>query len=100
MFTGLETESRRYADVYLLEQNYPNPFNPATTIQFTLQHSGFVRLRVYDILGDEVTTLVSAEFPAGPHLVRWDASNRPSGVYFYRLEAGAYVETRKLILLR
>jgi hypothetical protein len=83
-----------------LFQNYPNPFNPSTTIRFTLSHSGFARLTVYDILGREIATLLAAELPAGVHTVRWDASNHPSGIYFYRLESGSFVETQRLILLR
>jgi hypothetical protein len=83
-----------------LLQNYPNPFNPMTTISFMLDRSARVKLSVYDVLGAEVATLVLAELPAGAHSFRWDASNKPSGVYFCRLEAGSFVETKKLVLVR
>jgi hypothetical protein len=85
---------------YFLDQNHPNPFNPATTIQFSLPRSSFVTLKVFNLLGEEIATLVAQEFKAGNHTVNWNASGAPSGVYFYRLQAGAYVETKKMLLLR
>ena len=85
---------------YSLEQNYPNPFNPATQIRFTAAHDGFVSLKVYDVLGKEVATLVGAEKTAGSYSVRWDAGNFPSGVYFYRLKTGEFTDTKKLILMK
>jgi hypothetical protein len=83
-----------------LDQNYPNPFNPSTTITFSLPRLGAVSLRIFNLLGEEVTTLVTGNRDAGTHTVQWDASGQPSGVYFYRLEAGEFVETRKLVLVR
>lgn len=83
-----------------LEQNYPNPFNPSTTIKFSLPKTSYVTLRVLNILGEEVSTLVSQELLAGTHRTVWDAISMPSGVYFYRLQAGEFTETKKLILLR
>ena len=83
-----------------LEQNYPNPFNPSTTITYELTNDSFVVLRVFDVLGREVRTLVNERESAGNHSVRFDATNLPSGVYFYRLEAGMYHETKKLLLLK
>lgn len=83
-----------------LHQNYPNPFNPSTTISYELPWSAFVVLTVYDVLGREVETLVNERQIAGSHSVRFDGSALPSGVYFYRLEAGTYHETKKLILLK
>jgi photosystem II stability/assembly factor-like uncharacterized protein len=100
LYTDVEPAESFIPAVHLLEQNYPNPFNPVTTIRFTLPQQGFVTLKVYDILGEEVITLLSGEFLAGQHSVRWDASNKPSGVYFYRLESGSFVQTKKLVLLR
>jgi photosystem II stability/assembly factor-like uncharacterized protein len=83
-----------------LLQNYPNPFNPSTTIEFALPKSAFVTLKVYNLLGEEVATLVAEQRSAGIHKFNWDARGLASGVYLYRLEAGEFVETRKLILMR
>ena len=85
---------------YRLDQNYPNPFNPTTSIRFALPSSGFVRLEVFNTLGEEVTTLVAHELPAGIHAVNWNARDLASGVYLYRLRAGDYVDTKKLLLLK
>ena len=83
-----------------LEQNYPNPFNPATTIEFSLPQRQEVTLKVYDLLGREVATLVNANIEAGVHSVTFDASNLPSGVYIYRLQAGEFTETKKMVFLK
>jgi hypothetical protein len=83
-----------------LEQNYPNPFNPSTTIQFRVPNSSFVNLKVYDILGREVATLVNEEKPAGNYEVEFNANDLSSGIYFYTLKAGKYLQTRKLILMK
>jgi len=85
--------------IFSLCQNYPNPFNPATTIQFALPKSGWATLKVFDILGKEVAILVSEELGAGYYSVRWQASV-PSGIYFYRLQAGEFVETKRMVLLK
>ncbi|MCW5896356.1 MAG: T9SS type A sorting domain-containing protein [Bacteroidetes bacterium] len=84
----------------LLDQNYPNPFNPATTISFSIPSKSFVSLKVFDALGREVTVLLSEELAAGTYAQRWNAEGLASGVYFYRLQAGSFVETKKLLLLR
>jgi hypothetical protein len=97
--TGVEEESGLPA-AFSLGQNYPNPFNPTTMIRYTLAAPSDVRLTVYDMLGREVTTLVNERKEAGAYDVRFDASSLASGLYFYRLKAGAFVETRKLLLLR
>jgi len=86
--------------VYELSQNYPNPFNPATTIQFSIADLRFVELKIFDLLGREVRTLVSEERAAGSYSAKWDASNLPSGTYIYRLKAGSYTETKKMILMK
>ncbi|MBI4427716.1 MAG: T9SS type A sorting domain-containing protein, partial [Ignavibacteriales bacterium] len=85
---------------FKLIQNYPNPFNPSTEIQFSLPQRNHVTLTVFDLLGREVATLVSEELSAGSYSARWDATGFPSGVYFCRLQAGDFVETKKLVLVR
>jgi hypothetical protein len=85
---------------FRLRQNYPNPFNPTTTISFTLPVQSFVSLRVFDAAGKEVAVLLAEELSAGTYSKEWNAARLPSGVYFYRLQAGSFTETRKLILLR
>jgi hypothetical protein len=86
--------------VFALNQNYPNPFNPATTISFSLSSKSFVSLKVFDPLGREVSILLAEELPAGTYTRQWNGNNLPSGVYFYRLHAGSFTETKKLVLLR
>jgi hypothetical protein len=104
-------------DHFTLEQNYPNPFNPSTNFEFRLPASqagassfsaqgtsasggGFVTLKVFDVLGREVATLLNDRLPAGVYTVRWDASTLPSGAYFYRLSAGNFVETKKMVIAK
>jgi probable HAF family extracellular repeat protein/T5SS/PEP-CTERM-associated repeat protein len=87
-------------EAYKLSQNYPNPFNPSTLIRFDLPEDGHVRLAVYDILGREVMMLVNDWYPAGSHTVEFDASRLPSGVYLYRLEAGGFTGTKRMVLLQ
>ena len=83
-----------------LGQNYPNPFNPTTTIEFSLPAAAQVDLTVFDALGREVDQLVHSVLGPGTFRVQWDAGQRPSGEYFYRLSSGGYSRVRKLILLR
>ncbi len=85
---------------YELAQNYPNPFNPATTVSFTLPAAGQVSLEVYNILGQRVAVLADGYFGAGTHQVTWDASSVSSGVYLYRLSAGDFNQTRKMLLVK
>ena len=85
---------------FTLEQNYPNPFNPSTIISFKLPEQTNVELKVYDVLGNEVATLVNEIKPAGNYEAEWDASNLPSGVYIYQLRAGTYTQMKKMILLK
>lgn len=83
-----------------LDQNYPNPFNPSTNIGFMVQGSGFVSLKVFDLLGREVVTLVNDERPAGSHTVSFNASGLASGVYYYRLASNSAVRTRQMIFMK
>ena len=85
---------------YRLSDAYPNPFNPSTHLEFQVANSGLVTLKVYDVLGREVTTLVNGVKAAGTYSVEWNAAKQPSGVYYYRLQAGSYVETKQLVLIR
>ncbi|MDI6804921.1 MAG: T9SS type A sorting domain-containing protein [Bacteroidota bacterium] len=85
---------------FMLHQNYPNPFNPSTTIWYELPRASFVTFKVYNVLGQEVATLVNERREAGKHTVEFNAGGLPSGVYFYRLQAGSFTQTKKLLLLR
>jgi hypothetical protein len=85
---------------YSLSQNYPNPFNPSTVIRFTIPEDEFVELKVFNVLGQEIDLLVNKVISAGSHSVTWNAVNAPAGVYFYRLKAGNYSKTIKMMLLR
>jgi photosystem II stability/assembly factor-like uncharacterized protein len=85
---------------YRLNQNYPNPFNPSTTISYELPAGSQVSLKIYDILGNFITQLVNAHQNAGVYKVDWSASNYPSGVYFYKLQSGSFVDTKKMVLLK
>jgi hypothetical protein len=85
---------------YDLSQNFPNPFNPVTKIQFSLPHNSYVTLEVFNTLGERVGVLASEELSAGTYNYSWDASNLTSGVYFYQLKAGSFVETKKMMLTK
>lgn len=85
---------------FFLSQNYPNPFNPSTTINYQIPNESLVTIKVYDILGKEVTTLVNENKAAGKYSINFDAKNLASGVYLYRIKAGNYVSTKKMMLLR
>lgn len=86
--------------VFALDQNYPNPFNPGTSIQYAIGGRQFVSLKVYDVLGNEVESLVNEEKPAGNYEVDFNATQLSSGIYFYRLQAGDYNASRKMILIK
>lgn len=85
---------------YHLQQNYPNPFNPATRIRYTVARSSKVVMKVFNVLGNDVETLVDEVKPAGTYELTWNPANLPSGIYFYQLNAGNFVETKKMILLK
>ena len=94
-------------DKYDLKQNYPNPFNPETTIEFDLKISGFVTLKVYDIMGREVALLVNEKLPEGTFRKNFNSSNLPSGVYFYKINVSSennsslhFSETKRMILMK
>ncbi len=94
------TEPVATPEVFALEQNYPNPFNPATSIQYSVAEAGQVHLAVYNVMGQQVETLVSGTKSAGTYRVRWDAGRRASGIYYYRLRAGGQVLTRQMTLIK
>ena len=98
--TAVENINSEFPSEFLLAQNYPNPFNPATSLQYAISSMQFVQLKVYDILGHEIVTLVNEEKPAGVHEVEFNASGLSSGMYLYRLQAGTFVETKKMIILK
>ena len=85
---------------YSLDQNYPNPFNPSTTINFSIPQNAHVTLKIFNVLGKEVGTLLDQEVPSGNHEVQFDATGIPSGVYFYTLTAGNFVESKKMMLMK
>jgi hypothetical protein len=100
LLTDVKSEGTPVPVEYTLAQNYPNPFNPSTKVEFSLPRSSYVTLKVFNLLGEEVAALAGQNFTAGSYRVDWNAKGVASGVYFYRLVAGAYVETKKMLLLR
>ncbi|MFB3055680.1 MAG: T9SS type A sorting domain-containing protein, partial [Ignavibacteriaceae bacterium] len=102
------TTPQAVPEEYTLFQNYPNPFNPTTKITFYIPQLSFVTLKVYDVLGNEIATFVNEEKPTGSYEVEFNTSDLPSGIYFYRLQAGdpsiksrqSFVETKKMLLLK
>ncbi len=95
-----DVEKSEIPKQFALYQNYPNPFNPVTTIQFTTAQTGHISLMIMDMLGREVKTLVDDYLPAGEYYIKWDATDFPSGVYFYRIRARNFTQTMKLLLLQ
>jgi hypothetical protein len=85
---------------YSLEQNYPNPFNPSTKIQYSIPNTSNVIISVFDILGNKIETLVNEEKQAGTYEITWFAEGLPSGVYFYQMQAGFFIETKKMLLMK
>jgi len=98
--TDVDNEREIMPDNFILRQNYPNPFNPETTISFSLPANSFVSLKVFDNLGNEVAILVNEFLSAGEYSRHWKGEGLSSGSYFYRLEAGSFTRTKKLILLK
>ena len=97
--TSVGNESTQPSD-FILSQNYPNPFNPSTKIKYSIPQTSQVQIKVYDVLGNEIETLVNEEKPVGMYELMWNATNLPSGVYFYQLRAESIVETKKMLLLK
>ncbi len=99
-FIGIQTISTEVPQSYSLKQNYPNPFNPVTNINFSLPVSGYVKLSVYDGLGREINTIVNEYLMPGTYNADWNASNYSSGIYFYKLQAGDFTETKRMVLVK
>jgi hypothetical protein len=97
---GIKPISNYIPENFLLYQNYPNPFNPATNIKFDLPKSTLVKIKIYDILGKEIETLVNENLLPGSYKIDWNASQYPSGIYFYKMETANYVETKRMILMK
>ncbi|RKY90881.1 MAG: hypothetical protein DRQ13_12090, partial [Ignavibacteriae bacterium] len=85
---------------FKLLQNYPNPFNPSTNIKYSVPELSFVNIIVFNLIGEEIATLVNEELQSGNYEVNFDAANLPSGIYFYRFQTASFVETKKMVLLR
>jgi hypothetical protein len=100
MTVDLQSETNAIALDFVLEQNYPNPFNPVTTIKYSIPEVSKVSLALFNLLGEEVATLVNEGKSAGNYIVEFNAVNLPSGIYFYRLQAGDYIETKKMMLMK
>jgi hypothetical protein len=99
--TNIEDRGNLYIPKeYKLEQNYPNPFNPSTTIKYSLPKESLVTLKIYNLLGEEVATLINTEQTIGIYEIDFDASNLSSGIYLYRIQAGDFVEMKKMILMK
>jgi hypothetical protein len=98
--SGVQQVAELTPSSYKLEQNYPNPFNPTTTINYSVAKAGFVKIKVYDVLGREAATLINENKPAGNYTVQFNASKLVSGVYFYRIETDNFVQTKKMILMK
>jgi len=100
IITGVGKVNNELPKTFSLSQNYPNPFNPSTSIRYELPVLSKVKIMIYDILGREITTLINETRPAGRYEIKWNASRFSSGVYFYRIQAGNFVQTKKLLLVK
>jgi hypothetical protein len=97
---GMDEDVAEAPEFYNVSQNYPNPFNPTTKIKYSIPQLSNVVIKVFDILGNEIETLVNDEKPAGIYEITWNAEKFPSGVYFYQIKAGNFIQTKKMILLK
>lgn len=98
--TGIENYDDVIPGDFQLKQNYPNPFNPSTTIEFSISSSEYVSLVVYNLIGEKVADLVNEYLPAGAYRTKWNAENLPTGIYIYKIAAGNFSESRKMLLLK
>jgi hypothetical protein len=98
--TGISNNNNNIPLSYSLQQNYPNPFNPVTKISYDIPKSGFVTVKIFDILGKEIATLVNENKNPGRYIVDFDGTSFASGTYFYRLESNGFVATKKMILIK
>jgi len=98
--SSVEEQDDNIPTEYSLSQNYPNPFNPTTTIRFTISNLRFTNLKIYDVLGSEIVTLVNQVLPAGNYEVEFSATTLPSGIYFYRIQAETFIQTKKMMLVK
>jgi len=98
--TDVDDDLIQFPKMFSLSQNYPNPFNPTTTIKYSIPQSSNVVIKVFDVLGNEITTLVNQEKPIGTHTIEFDATSLPSGIYFYQLQTPNFIQTKKMILLK
>ena len=96
--TSVHDYKINHPENWYLAQNYPNPFNPTTTIKYYLPESGRIALKVYSLTGQEIETLIDDFHPAGEHEINWSAKGMSSGIYFYRLQTGKYIKTKKFII--
>ena len=99
-FQVFDKEETSICHDFYLSQNYPNPFNPMTNIQFEIPDLEKVTLKIYDILGREISTLINEEKKTGIYRIKFDGTDLPSGIYFYQLKAGMFTQTKKMILLK
>ncbi|MBK7632267.1 MAG: T9SS type A sorting domain-containing protein [Ignavibacteriales bacterium] len=100
IITSVDEDEELVLKEYSLSQNYPNPFNSNCAIKYSIPKSSQVSLKIFNVLGSEIEILVDEEKPIGTYELNWNAANLPSGVYFYRLQAESFVQTRKMILLK
>jgi uncharacterized Ntn-hydrolase superfamily protein len=104
LFNGWMTNTLNYEnqipDNMILYQNYPNPFNPSTNIKFSINKNSYVTIKIFDVSGKEITNLLSSQLNSGTYIINWEPYKLPSGVYYYRLEADGYADTKKMVLLK
>ncbi len=100
MITGISNSSKIEPNIFLLEQNYPNPFNPVTQINYELRIANYVSLKVFDVLGNEVKTLINDKQNSGQYKIKFDATDLPSGIYYYKLKSENFEQVRKMVLIK
>jgi hypothetical protein len=98
--SSVQDEEEYIPEKFILQQSYPNPFNPSATIAYQIPELSLVTIKVYDLLGREVVTLVDEFKPAGKYETEFNAANLPSGVYFYQLKSGGFIQSMKMVLMK